>query len=77
MVEKFPQEELTGMKVPSHWNDNLFEVHKKSPLLELSKAELFHTFMAQGLFACKRARPDIQIRVPLKSECPIKTIRQN
>ena len=59
MVENFPQDELSGAKVPAPWTDNLFKVHKKSPVLEPSKAELFHTFVAQGLFLCKRARPDI------------------
>jgi hypothetical protein len=29
-------------------------------MLSKHKAELFHTFVAKGLFLCKRARPDIQ-----------------
>ena len=58
MVEGFPKEHLQG-KVASPWNENPFKVHKKSPKLDTLKAELFHTATAQGLFACKRARPDI------------------
>ena len=59
MVDNFPQEELTGGKVASPWNEHLFKVHEKSQRLDPAKAELFHTVTAQGLFACKRARPDI------------------
>lgn len=38
--------------------EDLFAVGE-SELLEKEKAEEFHTFVAKGLFACKRARPDI------------------
>ena len=58
MVEGFPNEHLQG-KVAIPWNENLFKVQEKSPKLDTAKAELFHTVTAQGLFACKRARPDI------------------
>jgi hypothetical protein len=33
--------------------------HEKSPVLKPEMAELFHTVTTQGLFLCKRARPDI------------------
>ena len=59
LVTDFPQEDLLGPKVPSPWNENLFKVDDKSPKLSKEKAEKFHTVTAQGLFACKRARPDI------------------
>jgi hypothetical protein len=59
MQHAFPQEELAGKKVSSPWNDNLFKVDKKSQPLEKSRAEQFHTTTAQGLFLCKRGRPDI------------------
>ena len=58
MVEGFPKEHLQG-KVASPWNENLFKVQEKSPKLDTAIAELFHTVTAQGLFACKRARPNI------------------
>jgi hypothetical protein len=28
--------------------------------LDMKRSEIFHTFVAKGLFLCKRARPDIQ-----------------
>ena len=59
MVSNFPEEDLQGSKVASPWNENLFKVDEKSPKLELELKEQFHTSTAQGLFACKRARPDI------------------
>ena len=57
MVDEFP-EELGKSSCP--WNENLFKVDEKSPKLSKEKKELFHMFVAKGLFACKRARPDIQ-----------------
>ena len=39
-------------------DEELFKVGD-SPALESDKAQEFHTFVAKGLFACKRARPDI------------------
>ena len=59
MVSGFPKEWLEGPKVASPWNDNLFRVDQTSPKLTKEEAEVFHTVTAQGLFACKRARPDI------------------
>lgn len=59
MLTEFPDEDLKGAVVPSPWNENLFKVDESSPLLPKQKAETFHTFTAQGLFAAKRARPDI------------------
>ena len=34
-------------------------------LLEKSRAELFHTIVAKGLFVCKRAWPDIHPTIAL------------
>jgi hypothetical protein len=31
----------------------------KGPALDIEKAQIFHTWVAKALFACKRARPDI------------------
>ena len=59
MLQQFPQEYLKGSKVKSPWNDNLFQVGKDSPALDKARKETFHTATAQGLFLCKRARPDI------------------
>ncbi|KAL7565950.1 hypothetical protein ACA910_008408 [Epithemia clementina (nom. ined.)] len=57
MVEDFP-EELEG-RTSTPWNEHLFKVNEKSKVLEKTKAEQFHTFVAKGLFVTKRARPDI------------------
>jgi len=42
------------------WSDKLLSVNETSPRLTVDRQELFHTFVAKALFACKRARPDIQ-----------------
>ena len=42
------------------WSENLFKVDPKSPRLNKLKSEQFHAFVAKGLFASKRGRPDIQ-----------------
>ncbi len=52
--EKFP---LKSSKGP--WNDKLQEVDEKSPKLEPKQREIFHTFVAKGLFLAKRGRPDL------------------
>ncbi|KAG7342125.1 reverse transcriptase RNA-dependent DNA polymerase [Nitzschia inconspicua] len=59
MIDAFPIKYLEGKSVSSPWNDNLFKVDEHSNKLEKKRAEQFHTTTAQGLFACKRARPDI------------------
>jgi hypothetical protein len=60
MVNDF-QEEISKSNYP--WNENLFKVDNKRPLLSKEKRELFHTFVAKGLFLCKRARLDIQLAI--------------
>jgi hypothetical protein len=57
MVEDFP-EKLSTCNYP--WNDKLFQVAPLSDKLSTAKAEQFHTFVAKGLFVCKRGRQDIQ-----------------
>jgi hypothetical protein len=58
MLKGFLQGQLeNSSKTP--WNDNLFKVDEKSIGLLDSERELFRTVMAQGLFLCKHARPDI------------------
>jgi hypothetical protein len=39
--------------------DNLFNLGTGAKL-DTKRVEIFHTFVAKGLFLCKRARPDIQ-----------------
>jgi hypothetical protein len=59
MLMEFPKVSLGGNKVKSPWNENLFKVQEDSPRLSNDRSDLFHTVTAQGLFLCKRARPDI------------------
>ncbi|KAL7577140.1 hypothetical protein ACA910_019742 [Epithemia clementina (nom. ined.)] len=56
MVDDFP-EKLEG-QANTPWNKSLFKV-KKSKVLDKTRAEQFHTFIAKGLFVTNRARPDI------------------
>ena len=51
-------EEVTTSSCPR--NGNLFKVDHNSPKLSKAKSEQCHTFVAKGLFVCKRARIDIQ-----------------
>jgi hypothetical protein len=39
--------------------DNLFNLGTGAKL-DTNRSEIFHTFVAKGLFLCERARPDIQ-----------------
>ena len=59
MLNSFPEEDLKGSKVSTPWGENLFKVQEDSNPLPRAQAEQFHTTVAQGLFACKRGRPDI------------------
>ena len=57
MVTEFP-EDLAGTSEDHAAPPDLFAA-SKGELLDKEKAEAYHTFVAKGLFACKRARPDI------------------
>ena len=41
----------------------MFKTNDNAELLDHKKKEDFHTFVAKGLFLCKRARPDIQTTI--------------
>jgi hypothetical protein len=59
MLNNFPVK-LGGKdvaKTPA--GDNQFNLGTGAKL-DTKRSEIFHTFMAKGLFLCKRARPDIQ-----------------
>jgi hypothetical protein len=58
MTEEFPDELSSSITCP--WNENLFKIDENSRVLSKERAELFHTFVAKGLFLSKRGRPDIQ-----------------
>jgi hypothetical protein len=57
MIDDFPID-LGTNTAPTPAAENLFEVGQ-SASLNKKRAEELHTFVAKGLFACKRARPDI------------------
>ena len=58
MVDDFSTEFKPNDKVSCPAGDDLFNVGTSKPL-DADKAAEFHTFVAKGLLACKRARPDI------------------
>jgi hypothetical protein len=59
MVEEFPIKFEPDETAPSPHTDDLF-AEGTSSHLDKKRAEEFHTAVAKGIFACKRARPDIQ-----------------
>lgn len=63
MIEEFDEEIGKEETAPTPAAEDLFHVDEKSPLLNKKKAENFHTVVAKGLFACKRARPDINTAI--------------
>jgi hypothetical protein len=42
---------------------NLFDINNKRPQLTEDEIQFFHHMVANPLFLCKRARPDIQIPI--------------
>jgi hypothetical protein len=54
---RFPYD-LGQNTAPTPAADDLFSIDESSTL-DTRRAEALHTFVAKGLFACKRARPDI------------------
>ena len=54
-------------------SNDLFGKDEKSPKLDDEMREDFHTFVAKGLFACKRARPDTGTAIAVLSTCLLYT----
>jgi hypothetical protein len=59
MINKFPVKLGKKHVVKTPTSDNLFNLGTGAKL-DTKRSEIFHTFVAKGLFLCKRARPDIQ-----------------
>jgi hypothetical protein len=59
MLEAFPENQIPDGVVSAPWKDDLFKVCEESPKLKPEASEQFHTTTAQGLFVCKRGRPDV------------------
>ncbi len=64
MVDELPMNLKPTKTAPTPAADDLF-AEGIGPKLDKNKSELFHTFVAKALFACKRARPDIHTAVAL------------
>ena len=62
MVEEFPIKLKATDTAPTPACDDLF-AEGNGDKLNKDDAEVFHTFVAKGLFACKRARPDIHMAI--------------
>jgi hypothetical protein len=58
MVDDFSVQFKASDTAPNPTTEDMFNVGD-SKALEKVQAEEFHTFVVKGLFACKRARPDI------------------
>ena len=61
MIATFPIAINKSAATPA--SQHLFEVRDDCKKLDDKHANLFHTITAKGLFACKRARPDIQTAI--------------
>jgi hypothetical protein len=59
MLNDFPVKLGKKSMVKTPAVDNLLNLGTRAKL-DTKRSEIFHTFLAQGLFLCKRARPDIQ-----------------
>jgi hypothetical protein len=59
MLNNFPGKLGTKDVAKTPAGDNLFNLGTGAKL-DTKRAEIFHTFVAKGLFLCKRARPHIQ-----------------
>ena len=58
MVVDFKKKYVLNNTASMPASNDLFGNDEKSPKLDDKIREDFHTFVAMGLFACKRARPD-------------------
>ena len=63
LIEEFPVELTKTAPTPAA--EDLFSMNNDSPKIDSARREIFHTFTAKALFACKRARPDLQVAVAL------------
>ena len=62
MLDEFRETEDLSTVAATPAAGNLFEAGT-GELLDRKRREIFHRFVAKGLFLCKRARPDIQMTI--------------
>ena len=60
MINKFDYKDELKTKATTPATNYIFKVNNQCNKLSKEKSEIFHTYVAKGLFLCKRARPDIQ-----------------
>jgi hypothetical protein len=60
-INDFPEEITKSANTPAA--SHLFDVNEECAKLDEKQSEIFHKIVAKLLFACKRARPDIQTAV--------------
>ena len=64
MLEDFPeQSEIGDYKANTPAAEHLFKVDAHGERLDSGKSDTFHTYVAKGLFACKRSRNDIMLAI--------------
>ena len=66
MVDDFPVKFKSSATAPSPAAEDLFAEGEGNDL-NPQNSEVYHTFVAKGLFACKRARPDIHPTIAVLS----------
>jgi hypothetical protein len=73
MVDDFSNKLKVTDTAPTPAPDDLFAAGDGAKLNK-EQQEVFHTFVAKGLLACKRARPDLHTSCALASRVPIRMI---
>ena len=77
IVEEFETKyPLNKEPVTTPYSNNLFNINE-SPKLDKTHQADYHTHVAKGLFACKRARPNIQLPISFLSTCIKKPTEHN
>jgi hypothetical protein len=61
MIEELPEEFDGEAATPAGCDP--FKIDENSPKVDEKKAQFYHAHVAKTLFACKRARPDLQTTV--------------
>ena len=63
MVDDFTKINPTTKTAPNPEASHLFKLNEEAEILDIKRAQTFHTYVAKALFATKRARPDIHTAV--------------
>ena len=63
MINRFKYKNKLKTNPTTLVTNYIFKINNECNKLPKEKAELFHTYVAKGLFLCKRAKPDIQLAI--------------